>query len=154
MLGLYPTLALIVFIGIVFVFLAIGREMPAKFVTVKIGKATVNAELADNEFKQMRGLMFRESLPKDGGMLFDFAREGEHGIWMMNMSMPIDVVWMDKEKRVTKVMEDVQPCDALLVCPVHYSGKRDKYVLELNSGYAKSHGIREGSVAKFGKGMI
>lgn len=154
MVGLYPTLAVIVFIGVIFVFLAIGKEQHPRFAAVKIGKATVSAELADNEFKQMRGLMFRSGLPRDGGMLFTFPREADHGIWMMNMSMPIDIVWLDKDKKVVKVHSRARPCDALLVCPVYRAGGDSKYVLELRSEYAESHGIKVGSVARFKERLL
>lgn len=154
MAGLYPLLAMIAIIVLLFVFLAIGKEQHPKFVTVKIGKASVSAELADTEFKQMRGLMFRESIPRDGGMLFKFPREADHGIWMMNMSIPIDIVWLDSEKRVVKVEEGARPCEALLVCPVYRAGESSRYVLELSSGYAKSHGIKRGTVARFNEKIL
>lgn len=139
-------------VAIVLVFLvmiAIGKFQSQKFVTVKLGNATIHAEIADTEPKQMRGLMFRDSLPRDGGMLFTFSREGRHGIWMMNMSMPIDIVWLDGNKRVVQIEENAQPCGALLVCRSYFAESDDKYVLEVSAGYAKRHGIILGSQAKF-----
>ncbi|MBI4894223.1 MAG: DUF192 domain-containing protein [Candidatus Aenigmarchaeota archaeon] len=140
---------LVAIILISFVMLAIGKFQAQKFVTVKIGNATVNAELADTEAKQIRGLMFRDSLAKDGGMLFDFKRDGRHGIWMMNMSMPIDIVWLDGDKRVVSVEENAPPCGALLICKSYSPESNDRYVLEVAAGYAKKHGIRKGTKASF-----
>jgi len=145
----YLMAGLVAIILISFVMLAIGKFQAPKFVAVKVGNATVNAELADTEAKQIRGLMFRDSLPRDGGMLFDFRSEGRHGIWMMNMSMPIDIVWLDKEKRVVKVEADAPPCGALLICKSYSPDEDDRYVLEVSAGYAKRHGIKVGSKASF-----
>lgn len=146
----YIVVGVIVVLVLFFALLAIGKFQQTKFVSVKIGNATVNAEVADTPAKQLRGLMFRESLPKDDGMLFVFSGEGKHGIWMMNTSVPLDIVWLDKNKKVVFVKEDAQPCDALAVCPVYFPESDAKYVLEVNSGYAKRHGIKPGSVASFG----
>jgi hypothetical protein len=146
----YLIAGLIAIILISFVMLAIGKFQSQKFVAVKIGNATVSAELADTEPKQIRGLMFRDNLQKDGGMLFTFPREGRHGIWMMNMSMPIDIVWLDSDKRVVDVEENAPPCDALLICKSYSPESNDMYVLEVAAGYAKRHGIKKGTKASFG----
>jgi hypothetical protein len=142
----------VVLIGLIAIFLAsmgIGKYQTTNTTTVKIGNAEVNAEIADNDAKRIRGLMFRDSLGKDEGMLFVFGSEGKHGIWMMNMSFPIDVIWMDKDKKVVFVEHSVPPCDALLVCPIYEPLTAAKYILEVNSGYAKRHGIEFGKVAYF-----
>jgi hypothetical protein len=118
-------------------------------VTVKIGSATVQAELADTEPKQMRGLMFRSELPRDGGMLFAFGSEGRHGMWMMNTTIPLDIVWLDSKKKVVHIEHGVQPCKFLVVCRPYYPSVDSAYVLEVSSGYAQKHGIKVGSVAKF-----
>ncbi len=82
------------------------------------------------------GLMFRPSLPKDRGMLFIFERPDFHGIWMKNCRFPIDIVWLDEEKKVVHVAESVPPCKAE-PCPVYNPLRRASYVVELNAGQAK-----------------
>jgi uncharacterized protein len=82
------------------------------------------------------GLMFRPSLPKDRGMLFIFERRDFHGIWMKNCRFPIDIVWLDEEKKVVHVAESVPPCKAE-PCPVYNPLRRAAYVVELNAGQAK-----------------
>lgn len=145
----YAAMAVVAMLAVYLVFVSIGKYQQPRFVGVKVGNATISAEVADTGPKQVRGLMFRDSLPKDGGMLFTFGSEGSHGIWMMNMSMPIDIVWLDKGRKVVTVMDGVPPCGALAVCPVYYPGSKDMYVLELAAGYAKRHGIKVGSKASF-----
>jgi len=82
------------------------------------------------------GLMFRPSLPRDRGMLFIFERSDFHGIWMKNCRFPIDIVWLDEEKKVVHVAESVPPCKAD-PCPVYNPLRRAAYVVELNAGQAR-----------------
>jgi uncharacterized membrane protein (UPF0127 family) len=145
----YLVIGVILILLVFFIFLAAGKNQLVKTTTVKIGNATIKAELADTETKQLRGLMFRKSLAKDSGMLFVFPKEGRHSIWMMNMSIPLDIIWLDKDKKVIKVEENVQPCEALLICKTYSPDSDDMYVLEVNSGYAKTHGIKTGMKAYF-----
>jgi uncharacterized membrane protein (UPF0127 family) len=82
------------------------------------------------------GLMFRPSLPKDRGMLFVFERSDFHGIWMKNCRFPIDIVWLDEERRIVHVAEAVPACKAE-PCPVYNPLRRAAYVVELNAGQAR-----------------
>jgi hypothetical protein len=82
------------------------------------------------------GLMFRPSLAKDRGMLFVFETVGFHGIWMKNCRFPIDIVWLDEERRVVHVAESVPPCKAD-PCPSYSPLRRAAYVVELNAGQAR-----------------
>jgi len=145
----YLIAGIVAILLVMFVMLAVGKNQAVKTVQVRIGNATVQAELADTEAKQVRGLMFRDSLPKDAGMLFVFPKEGRHSIWMMNTSIPLDIIWLDKDKKVIKVEESAQPCNALLICRTYSAGSEDMYILEVNAGYAKRHNIKIGTKAGF-----
>lgn len=145
----YLVVGLVAIVFMFFVTLSVGKFQQAKLVQVKIGNATVSAELADTYEKQVRGLMFRKEIQKDAGMLFTFGSDGKHAIWMMNMSIPIDIVWIDSGKKVVHIESNVQPCSGLIACKSYSPEKGSRYVLELSSGYAKKHGIKVGSIAKF-----
>lgn len=147
--GLYLVLGLAAVLILFFVALGLGKFQQQKFVAVNIGNGTVNAGVADTQPKQIRGLMFRESLPENGGMLFVFPGEGRYGMWMMNVSIPLDIIWLDKDKKVIYIKEAAQPCGALAICPSYSPESDAKYVLETNSGYAKRHKIDLGSGAEF-----
>ncbi len=82
------------------------------------------------------GLMFRPSLRRDRGMLFVFERSGFHGIWMKNCRFPIDIVWLDEERKIVHVAQGVPPCKAE-PCPVYNPLRRAAYVVELNTGQAR-----------------
>lgn len=94
------------------------------------------------------GLMFRPSLPKDRGMLFIFERPDFHGIWMKNCRFPIDIVWLDEERKVVHLAESVPPCKAE-PCPVYNPLRRAAYVVELNAGQAKRDKAVLGAVIGF-----
>ncbi len=94
------------------------------------------------------GLMFRPSLPKDRGMLFIFERPDFHGIWMKNCRFPIDIVWLDEERKVVHLAESVPPCKAE-PCPVYNPLRRASYVVELNAGQARREKAVLGSTFSF-----
>jgi len=94
------------------------------------------------------GLMFRPSLPLDRGMLFVFEREDFHGIWMKNCRFPIDIVWLDGERKVVHVAEAVPPCKAE-PCPVYSPLRRASYVVELNAGQARREQAALGTTLRF-----
>ena len=94
------------------------------------------------------GLMFRPSLPHDRGMLFIFERPDFHGIWMKNCRFPIDIVWLDEERKVVHVAESVPPCKAE-PCPVYNPLRRAAYVVEMNAGQARREKAALGSTFSF-----
>ncbi len=142
-------IGLIVFavaVVLIVVFFAINSK-PDKTVTVDFGKVKIKAELADTYLKRVNGLMFHKTLAEDGGMLFVFDSPGRHAIWMMNMSFPIDIMWLDEEKEIVHVVEDAQPC--FMSCPAYAPPKNAKYVIEVNSGFVKKYGLETGHFADF-----
>lgn len=134
---------IVLLVAIYFIF-----KSPQNFTKVAIGDTTILAEMADTLPKRMAGLMFRKSLPEDGGMLFVFGNDGYHGIWMMNTSIPLDIIWIDSDHRIVDIMKDAPPCG--MICTKTYSPKEmARYVLEVNAGFADEHGIGIGDKVNF-----
>ena len=108
-------------------------------------KTTVSVEIADTDSTRSRGLMFRERLPSNEGMIFVFDEPGEHPFWMKNTLIPLDMVWLDAGKRILHVAHSVPPCKAD-PCPTYppAPGTRASFVVELASGFAKHHGLKVG----------
>lgn len=100
-------------------------------------------ELAITAQEQARGLMFREKLAPDKGMLFIFKDEGEHSFWMKNTLMPLDIIWINKDKEAVYISENIQPCK-LDYCPAIKPDKKAQYVLELNGGTVDKIGLEVG----------
>lgn len=101
-------------------------------------------ELAVTDQERSQGLIFREDLASNEGMLFVFSEEGEYSFWMKNTLIPLDVIWINKEKEVVFIRESLQPCEEEYSCPVVNPGKNAKYVLEVQGGMVEKIGLRVG----------
>ena len=123
------------------------RRTPTKYTNVKIGNIVIKAEIADTHLKRIIGLMSKKSLPEDQGMLFVFNQDGFHSIWMMNMSFPIDIIWIDNEKKVVDVVKNARPCR--LSCTTYKPKEKARYVLEVNANFTEKNGIKIGAELDF-----
>lgn len=124
--------------------LAAPAEIP---LTLPSGKV-LRVELMVKDEDRAMGVMFRPSLPRDRGLLFVFDRPDFHGLWMKNCRFPIDMVWLDEEKRVVHLAEAVPPCKAD-PCPVYVPLRRASYVIELNAGQARREKAVVGASVSF-----
>jgi len=106
-------------------------------------------EVARTDFQKMRGLQFRENLDQNQGMIFLFKNEGKYNFWMKDTKIPLDIIWLDGDKRVVFIKENAQPCKEGSSCPSAVSPGSAKYVLEINGGLAGQMGITPGSQAEF-----
>lgn len=114
------------------------------------GGATILAELADTPEKRARGLMFRESLPKNRGMLFTFAEPQQWTFWMKNTRISLDIIWMDGKKRIVHIERNVPGCSRTDDgCPQYQPNENAMYVLELAAGTADSLKLQQGITLKF-----
>ena len=102
-------------------------------------------ELAETVDQQALGLMFREEMADDHGMLFIFPVEAMRGFWMKNTRIPLDIFYFDADLRLVSVSENARPCKTQR-CPGYPSKGPAKYVLELNAGKAAELGARVGDV--------
>ncbi|MFA5099833.1 MAG: DUF192 domain-containing protein [Candidatus Omnitrophota bacterium] len=100
--------------------------------------ACVVAEIADTEAARMKGLMFRESLAETEGMLFVFPRAGRYGFWMMNMRIPLDIIWLDGTRRIVDIKTNANPCTED-PCESILPRSDALYVLEVPAGFTLSH---------------
>jgi uncharacterized membrane protein (UPF0127 family) len=118
--------------------------------TLPSGKVLQTEVMVKDEDRAM-GLMFRPSLPLDHGMLFLFERPDFHGIWMKNCRFPIDILWLDAQRKVVHLAEKVPPCTARedRDCPVYYPLGRASYVVELNAGQARREKALVGATVNF-----
>jgi len=103
-----------------------------------------NIELALTPQQQQIGLMNRTEMPKDEGMLFVFPDESEHGFWMKNTLIPLDMVFIKRDGTIHHIHDSAKPND-LTSIP---SQGPVLAVLELNGGIAKKLGIVPGDKIK------
>lgn len=112
---------------------------------VEIGGTRYVVEVADDETERARGLMFRDSLGTDAGMLFIHEREEPQGYWMKNTRIALDILYFDARRRLVSQQRDVPPCSAGDACPSYPSRAPVRYVLELNAGEAARLGLQDGA---------
>jgi uncharacterized membrane protein (UPF0127 family) len=105
-------------------------------------------ELALTPKEQETGLMYRDKLEPDRGMLFVFERDDFLSFWMKNTLIPLDIVWFDAAGRVVDVKEGAQPCKAD-PCPKFSNGRPARAVLLVNAGFATAHGLKPEAAARF-----
>lgn len=107
-------------------------------------------ELAKTPTERSQGLMFRKELNYNRGMLFVFEDEDIHSFWMKNTFIALDIVWLNKEKQVVYISNNVQPCNSDS-CPLIDPEQKAMYVLELNAGVCESIGLRIGDTLSFNR---
>lgn len=99
-----------------------------------------HVEVMDTEDEREKGLMFRESLPKFGGMLFVYETAQPVAFWMKNTLIPLDMLFFDGAGRLERIKSNAQPHDETPV----FGGNDIRYVLEINGGLAEELGIEPG----------
>lgn len=123
--------------------LALGLQKPQKQEQVKIGKTSINVEVADTPDKRDQGLSNRKSLNQDSGMLFVFDQKDRHPFWMKQMHFDLDFIWIADDK-VVDITENVpKPTDPNNL-PQYVPKELVNYVLEVNSGFVRNHQIKLG----------
>ncbi len=105
-------------------------------------------ELARTDQEKRVGLMFRDSLAADRGMLFVFEREDILPFWMKNTLIPLDVVWLSAGGEVVETRSDLQPCKAD-PCPKYEPQRLARAALLVNAGVVAAHGIKPGALLRF-----
>ena len=103
-----------------------------RFIKLFIHDFEFNVEVAETQEQKMRGLMFRKSIPDDYGMIFIYNDEDFRAMWMKNTLIPLDLVFLNGEREVVRIIPNVPPCKND-PCETYPSKKKAKFVLELNS---------------------
>ncbi len=102
-------------------------------------------EIADTVETQTRGLMFRDELAHNRGMLFIFRQEAPRSFWMRNTRIPLDIIYLDRDLRVVSIVHNARPCRSRTGrCPSYPSEGPAMYVLEVNAGQARELGLERG----------
>ena len=107
-----------------------------------------SVEIAQTAAERERGLMFREELNSEKGMLFIFSQSEKYGFWMKNTLIPLDIIWIDENKTIVYFKKEVLPCKEEK-CEVYYPDKEALYVLEINAGLTKENNLSVGDKVDF-----
>jgi uncharacterized membrane protein (UPF0127 family) len=146
---------LIIFFFLLFIFMFsifyenifFAKKSQATFCFNLYQKHCFLVELAKTQKEKERGLMFRDYLDKDKGMLFIFEKEGIYPFHMKNTLIPLDIIWLDENKNIVFISENNRPCSHDY-CPIINPETKAKYVLEINAGLINELEIKPGDNAK------
>ena len=112
---------------------------PLPVVQLSAGMHLIRAEVAADYGTRMRGLMFRESMPVNAGMLFVFDEPGAQCMWMKNTLIPLSVAFLDSTGTIINIA-DMQPHSE----QSHCAARPALYALEMNRGWFAQRGIKPG----------
>ena len=121
---------------------ASAQDGPQKLAQVRrnAGIHNINAELASTPQQREIGLMFRNAMPANDGMLFVFEQPGQQCFWMRNTLIPLSVAFIGDDGSVVNI-DDMKP----QTLDSHCSAKPVRFVLEMNEGWFAKRGIKAGS---------
>ncbi len=108
-------------------------------------RATLEIEIADTAAKRELGLMYRDALEDDAGMLFIFPAPSQQAFWMKNTKIPLDMLFADASGHVIGIVANAEPYSE---APRGVSGN-SQYVLEVNGGACRRLGIKAGDRLEF-----
>jgi hypothetical protein len=112
---------------------------------LKVGTKIIWVEVVADPQSREKGLMFRESLPRDEGMLFVFETPDYQSFWMKNTYLPLDIAFIDPDLHITDIFHMVPMNDSIL----YKSTAKVTYALETNRDWFEQNGIQTGDKIEF-----
>lgn len=116
------------------------------FSIVRFDAGELRVKIASTPPETARGLGGVTSLPEDRGMLFVFGAPGKYSIWMKDMRFPLDIIWLDENRKIVDVVFNARPESYPAYFMPHYPAQ---YILEANAGWANRHRVKTGDTAEF-----
>ncbi|WP_191860672.1 DUF192 domain-containing protein [Hanstruepera ponticola] len=107
----------------------------------------IDIEIADNEFETQTGLMYRESMKDDHGMLFVFPDSRPRSFYMKNTRFSLDIIYLDEQQTIVSFQENASPLDENSLP----SNAPAKYVLEVNAGLVQKWQLQVGDKISYTK---
>jgi uncharacterized membrane protein (UPF0127 family) len=120
--------------------LACGARTPTAHIETARGPVDVALEVAATPTERARGLMYRPALADGHGMLFVFDEDDDHGFWMKNTLIPLDMIFIAQDGRIVGVHADATPLSTATITV----GAASRYVLEVPGGWTMRHGVAPG----------
>lgn len=116
---------------------------PLPTIALKVGNQTIRAEIAATDETRQKGLMFREKMAPNTGMLFVFPDIAYHAMWMRNTPLPLAVAFMDDAGKIVSIHEMLPFTET-----THQAAGPARYALEMNSEWFKRNQVKAGDTIK------
>jgi len=114
------------------------------------GGQKIRVEVMTHPTDMMRGMMFRDYLAPDRGMLFVHGSLGNYPYWMYQVRIPLDIIWLDEKRRIVEISPNTPPCQQKASeCPSYGGNQKALFVLELAGGMAAKYNLKLGDVLEF-----
>ena len=120
-------------------------DQPRVLIATPTGEIAVRVEVVSTPPTIQRGLMFRQNLAMDAGMLFLMEEERDHTFYMRNTLIPLDMIFIARDMTIAGIVENAEPKTETL----RQVGKPSLYVLEVNGGWTRSHQVVPGAKVRF-----
>jgi uncharacterized membrane protein (UPF0127 family) len=111
-------------------------------------KYCISLEIRDSPEERAVGLMFRQSIDEDKGMLFIFDKPDRYSFWMKNMNFPIDIIFLDTDKKIIDIFQDTPAC-TIEPCAVYTPASQAQYVIETMANFSQRHILSLGQKVEF-----
>jgi uncharacterized membrane protein (UPF0127 family) len=106
---------------------------------------SIDIEIADDEYQTQTGMMYRDSMKDTQGMLFVFPKASYHSFYMKNTRIPLDIIYIDSEKKIVSIQKNAKPFDETSLP----SNAPAQYVLEVNAGLSDTWNIEVGDLIDY-----
>jgi len=129
----------IVIIAVIFII----YRYHGRTITIRVGNAALVVEVARTPEARQLGLMYRQRLPEDMGMLFVFDTVGIYPFWMKNTHIPLSIAFITADGRIVDI-QDMEPLSLTL----HFPSQPIRFALEVNRSWFTRHGVKVGDTVR------
>ncbi len=129
--------------------LVISGSIAAQPIEIRLGEEIFELEVVDDQESREKGLMGRESLGENEGMIFDFPKDTRPAIWMRNMVISLDLLFLDEQGTIVQIFQRVPPCEAM-PCDIYQAERPLRFVIEVAAGTASRLGLEPGQQIDLG----
>ena len=116
---------------------------------VTVNNVDLTVYLAMNNKQIIKGLVIKNQLKENQGMLFVYQRPAKYRFSMRGMKFPIDIIWLNNARKVIHIEHSLEPCPSNIDCPKFIPSAAALYVLETMAGFSNKHDVKIGTQIDF-----
>ncbi len=124
--------------------LMMGNQSTQYFMIELPNGRQILAQVADSPEKQIVGLFFAKELPPNQGLLMIFSEEDLHPLWTRNVPFAVDMIWMDRDRRIVHIEKNAPPCSSEACPPYGPADEPSLYVLQAAAGFSDANRLETG----------